>query len=182
MRAAFGGSYANCRFVWPADPFSSYDLGEAADLVLTSWSTIGLEMARLGVPVLVAFNGSGAPIAWDDFCEWAPSRATFFDKLRELLDRPVSLDQIARAFRWYSLLTLGTTLDLTDVVPRSDFADLPPYRTPREAPLIEQIVIGGKDVCDLNIEWLKASQGADSSERETDELSTPVCAAWCIFS
>jgi hypothetical protein len=170
LRAAFGGTYAHCRFVWPADPVSSYDLGEAADLVLTSWSTIGLEMARLGAPVLVAFNGAGAPIPQDDFCEWAPTPAAYFLILRALLDRPISTEQIARAFRWYSLLTLGTTLDLTDVVPRSDFASLPPYRTPREAAAIEQIVIDGKDVCDLNIERLRESQSPDSEEQERDEL------------
>lgn len=171
LRSAFGGSYAHCRFVWPADPVSSYDLGEAADLVLTSWSTIGLEMARLGAPVLVAFNGAGAPIPRDDFYEWAPTPAEYFDKLRALLDRPVSTEQIARAFRWYNLLTLGTTLDLTDVVPRSDFAGLPAYRTPHEAAAIEQIVIGGKDICDLNIERLRAAQSAQSEQRELDELS-----------
>lgn len=170
LRAAFGETYAHCRFVWPADPVSSYDLGEAADVVLTSWSTIGLEMARLGAPVLVAFNGAGSAIPQDDFSEWGATPADFFAKLRELLDRPVSAEQIARAFRWYSLLTLGTTVDLTDVVPRSNFAELPPYRTPREAAAIEQIVIGGKDVCDLNMERLKASQTPNSEGRESDEL------------
>jgi hypothetical protein len=170
LRAAFGGKYAHCRFVWPADPVSSYDLGEAADLVLTSWSTIGLEMARLGAPVLVAFNGAGVPIPRDDFCEWEPTRAEYFDKLRVLLDRPVAAEQIARAYRWYSLITLGTTLDLTDVIPRSDFAGLPPYATPREAAAIEQIVIGGKDICDLNVERLQASQSLEREERELEEL------------
>ena len=170
LRAAFGGTFANCRFVWPADPVSSYDLGEAADLVLTSWSTIGLEMARLGAPVLVAFNGAGVPIPRDDFYEWEPTPAEYFDKLRALLDRPVSAEQIARAYRWYSLLTLGTTLDLTDLIPRSDFAGLPPYRTPREAAAIEQIVVGGKDICDLNIERLRAAQSADCDEQELEEL------------
>ena len=82
LRDAFGGAYAHCRFVWPADPVSSYDVGEAADLVLTSWSTIGLEMARLGASVLVAFNGAGAPIPRDDFYEWEPTPAAYSDKLR----------------------------------------------------------------------------------------------------
>jgi hypothetical protein len=170
LRSSFGGAYTHCRFVWPADPVSSYDLGEAADLVLTSWSTIGLEMARLGAPVLVAFNGAGAPIPQDDFYEWAATPSEFLVKLRALLDRPVSVEQIARAFRWYSLLTLGTTIDLSDVVPRVDFARLPPYQTPLEAAAIEQIVIGGKDVCDLNIERLHASQLPESDAREADEL------------
>ena len=107
------------------------------------------------------------PIPGDDFYEWESTPAAYFDKLRALLDRPVSAAQIARAFRWYSLLTLGTTLDLTDVIPRSDFAGLPPCQTPREAAAIEQIVIGGKDICDLNIERLRESQ---SPEREVSNL------------
>jgi hypothetical protein len=170
LREAFGGTYANCRFIWPTDPVSSYDLGEAADVVLTSWSTIGLEMARLGAPVLVAFNGAGAAIPLDDFCEWGATPEEYFARLRELFDRPVTMEQIARAFRWYSLLTLGTTLDLTDVIPRSDFAGLPPYQTPREARAVEEIIIDGKDVCDINIERLQASQRAASEDRERDEL------------
>ena len=68
------------------------------------------------------------------------------------------------------MLTLGTTLDLTDVVPRSDFAGLPPYQTPREEAGIEQIVIDGKDICDLNIERLRESQSPEREARELDEL------------
>ena len=113
---------------------------------------------------------SRAPIPRDDFYEWEPTPAAYFDKLRALLDRPVTAAQIARAFRWYSLLTLGTTLDLTDVVPRSDFAGLPPYQTPREEAGIEQIVIDGKDICDLNIERLRESQSPEREARELDEL------------
>ncbi|HXY33597.1 MAG TPA: hypothetical protein VEI07_05170, partial [Planctomycetaceae bacterium] len=73
LKRAFSNPSPNCQFVWPQDPISSYDLGEAADVVLTSWSTIGLELARLGVPVLVAFNGAISAIAEDDFLEWAPT-------------------------------------------------------------------------------------------------------------
>ena len=167
LQAAFGGPYKHCRFVWPGEPVSSYDLGEAAELVLISWSTIGLEMARLAVPVLVCFNGRDAAIPCDDFHEWASTPEGYFQKFQELLDRPVSLDQVARAFRWYSLLTLGTTIDLSDVIPRSDFNTLPEYRTPAEAAAIEQILIGGKDICELNIERLQASQGPQSREVES---------------
>jgi hypothetical protein len=170
LKEAFGGAYAHCRFVWPEDPTSSYDLGEAADLVLTSWSTIGLEMARMGVPVLVAFNGAGAAIPWDDFLEWAPTADEYLGTMRRLLDRAVSLFQVARAFRWYNLHTLGTSVDLTDLVPRPDFAGLPPYKTPREAATIERMFIDGKDICEINIERLQAMQRTDSLDRESAEL------------
>jgi len=170
LREAFGGSYAHCRFVWPEERVSSYDLGEAADLVLVSWSTIGLEMARLAAPVLVAFNGADAAIPRDDFLEWGATPAAYFETLRVLLERPVGIDQVARAFRWYSLITLGTTVDLTDLVPQSNFTGLPAYRLPREAETIERILIGGRDVCEINVERLQQRQNPQNREREALEL------------
>jgi len=171
LKRAFSAPSPNCRFVWPQDPVSSYDLGEAADLVLTSWSTIGLEMARLGAPVLVAFNGAISAIPQDDFLEWGPTPPAYFGKLREVLERPVTFAQVARAYRWYALSIFGATLDVSDVVPASNFAGLPKFQTPREATTLEQILIHERDVCDLNIERLRASQTPQSNERETSELA-----------
>ncbi|MGA8151704.1 MAG: hypothetical protein WB952_12190 [Terriglobales bacterium] len=45
---------ANVRIVWPEDSVSAYSLAEEADVGLTFGSTIGLEMAMLGKPVLLA--------------------------------------------------------------------------------------------------------------------------------
>jgi hypothetical protein len=171
LKRAFSAPSPHCLFVWPQDPVSSYDLGEAADLVLTSWSTIGLEMARLGVPVMVAFNGSISAIAEDDFLEWAPTTPAYFERVRELLERPISLAQIARAYRWYSLSIFGATLDFSDVVPASNFAGLPKYKTPREAAALEQVLIEGKEICELSVERLRAAQTCDSAQRESIELA-----------
>jgi hypothetical protein len=44
----------NVRIVWPEDSLSAYSLAEEADVGLTFGSTIGLEMAMLGKPVLLA--------------------------------------------------------------------------------------------------------------------------------
>jgi hypothetical protein len=48
----------NVRIVFPEDAFSAYALAEEADLGLTFGSTIGLEMAMLGRPVLLASRTS----------------------------------------------------------------------------------------------------------------------------
>lgn len=170
LRAAFGGTYAHCRLVWPQDAVSSYDLGEAADLALIWGSTVGLEMARLGVPVLAATHVSNFPCPVDDFLEWDETADGYFDCLRRLLDRPVTVDQIARAFRSYSLLVLGAAVDLSDVVPRPSFAELPEYKLPTEAGVIEDAIIRGQDMCDLNVRRLQAAQRRDSRDRELDEL------------
>jgi hypothetical protein len=66
---------------------------------------------------------------------------------------------------------LGATLDFSDVVPASNFAGLPKYKTPREAAALEQVFIQGTDISTLNIERLRASQTSESSERESTELA-----------
>jgi hypothetical protein len=45
---------ANVRIVQPEDPVNAYSLAEEADVGLTFGSTMGLEMAMLGKPVLLA--------------------------------------------------------------------------------------------------------------------------------
>ncbi|CEF48518.1 unnamed protein product [uncultured bacterium] len=170
LRAAFGGTYAHCRFVWPQDAISSYDLGEAADLALIWGSTIGLELARLGVPVLAATHVANYPSPVDDFLEWDETEKGYFETLRRLLERPISIDQVARAFRWYHLLGFGATVDLADVVPDRSFDRLPEYRQPAEAGVIEDTIIRGRDICDINIRRLQAAQQRDSGDRELAEL------------
>lgn len=165
LRNAFGRPQKNCVFVWPAEPISSYDLGEAADVVLTSWSAIGLEMARLGVPVLTSTNGL-MPFPHDDFLEWGQTATEYFSKLEMLLDRPTTMDTIARAFRWYNLFHLGTSLDLGDLVPTHDFEGLPVFHLPNEAAAIEEIIVKRKDILELNLERQIMSQDSASSEKE----------------
>jgi hypothetical protein len=165
LRKAFGHDVPNCRIVWPAEPISSYDLGEAADLVLTSGSTIGLELARLGAPVLTSASGE-TPSPHDDFREFCETPKAYFDKFCELLDREASLETIARAFRWYNLFHLGTSVDLTDLVPQHDSVELPQFKMPAEAETIERIIVGGKHPLDLNYERIRQAQMADSIQQE----------------
>jgi hypothetical protein len=149
LRAAFDRPYNNCRFFWPQDKVSSYDLGELADVALISWSTIGLEMARVGVPVLASTQGV-AFFPHDDFLEWGPTRESYFQTLEALLHRTSSADLISGAFRWYNLFHLGHSLHLGDVVPTFDFHGLPPFRLPAEARTVEDIVLGGQDALEIN--------------------------------
>ncbi len=154
---AFDRPFQQCRFVWPEQPVSSYDLAEAADLVLTSWSTVGSEVARAGVPVLTATQGlTGFP--QDDFLEWGATPDEYFCQLRRLLERPVTLEQIGRAFRWYNLFHLATSIDLSDIIPDSQFAGLPPFSTPREARAVEQVLVEGADILAINHARLQDAQ------------------------
>lgn len=165
LRERFDRPFRNCRFIWPADPLSSYDLGEAADVVLTSWSTIGIDLARLGVPVLHTTQGA-SPWPVDDFQEWAPTREGYFRTLEALLRRPASLDPLLHAYRWYHLYVMGRSVDLGDVIPAPDYPDLPPFRLPAEAAVLERCTVGNGDIQEVTLERLQESQGKESAAGE----------------
>jgi hypothetical protein len=169
LKREFDRSFRHCVLVWPEMPISSYDLAEAADVALISWSSMGLELARLGVPVLACTQGIGY-FPQDDFLEWGATPATYFDKLVSLLERPATLDTIARAVRWYHLFHLGASLDMGDLVPSFDFTGAPPFRMPAEARAIEDIIIGGQDIVALNAARLRAGQHERSGVDEAAAL------------
>ena len=170
LRNRFDRGFAHCRMIWPEDPTSSYDLAEAADLVLTSWSSIGLELARLGVPVLASTNGVG-PYPLDDFMLWGPSPREYFARLRELLSRSPDLDVIVRAYRCYNLQVLGTSIDVSDVIPRPDYHGLPPFRLAAAARTIEDVVVRGKDLLQINYERLLAEQSNAGAAQEKSAVA-----------
>ncbi len=165
LRAAFDRPIRDVKFFWPDDPVSSYNLGELADVVTFSWSTIGLEMARLGVPAIA----SSKDVSWfphDDFLEYADSPEAYFDVLQALLAREPLLATVARAFRWYHLMHLGTSISFSDVILRADQNCLPDYKTPREAETVERIVVGGEPPLQINLSRQRAAQrdGAAAAE------------------
>lgn len=170
----FDRSFKHCRFIWPESTISSYDLAEIADLVLTSWSSIGLECARLGIPVLTATNGI-APFPQDDFLEWGQTPEQYFKQLTKSLNSTLSLDRVMRAFRWYYLYHLGSSVDLGDLIPAPDFTGLPEFRMPREAKTIEDIIIHGKDILEINYNRLAAAQSPDSSLTEAQAITQQLC-------
>ncbi len=131
---------------------------------------IGLESARMGVPALVAFNGSWAAMPVDDFLEWGQTRDEYFAKLRSRLQEPLTLDRLSRAYRWYNLYHLGATVDMSDIVPSSEFNTLPDYRTPSQAEAIESIFLRGGDATELTMQRLQREQTPGSAEAESTEI------------
>jgi hypothetical protein len=171
LRRVLDRPHQNCRIIWPQDPLSSYDLGESADLVLVSTSSIGLEFARMGVPVLAAtVDPNLSPFPSDDFHEWAETPEAYFQKLDALLERPAMLETVLRAFRWFHLYFLGDTLNLGDVIPGRQALALPPYRPPKEASTIQDIIINRRDILEIQHERLRGVQSTDQAVAEREAL------------
>jgi len=117
LRRTFGED-PRCQFIAADDPVSSYDLLRAARLVLPFVSTIGIEAAAMGKPVLIA----GACYYADLGFVWsAGSREEYFDLLHrgirgELTLRP---DQAERAWLCFYLTAVQNRV-LTDFTPEGD--------------------------------------------------------------
>jgi hypothetical protein len=170
LRASFDRPFANCRFVWPEDKVSSYDLGEIADVVLTSWSTIGIELARLGVPVLTSTHGM-APWPDDDFQVWGGTREGYFRHLVQLAQRAPDWQPLLHAHRWAHLHILARAVVLDDVVPAHDFDGVPEFRLPRAARAIGRSLIEGVQTREQARQALAAGQGGAAGAREQAALA-----------
>jgi hypothetical protein len=169
LRRRFSGSYRNVRVVWPSDPVSSYDLAEIADVALISLSSIGLELARLGIPVVTAFPHM-TEVPPGVFLDWNRTRADYFVTVRQAFDAPLSLERVAAAFRWVNARSIEYAVDFSDVVPTPNCPGLPPFKLPREARTVEEVLIGGRCLPDLNHERLERAQHLDSTAHEREAI------------
>ena len=169
-RAEFSGSYRHCRFVWPEEAISSFDLAEFADLALVSWSSIGMELARLGVPVLSG-NRSMITIGPDEgFIQHASTREQYFLSLERMtagIDQPG--EQLRLCMRWYHLFNLSNAIDLRDVIgPEGQIGDM---EKAKHAALVREILIDGAEALHANLAALAAQAAAPESRRaETEAL------------
>jgi hypothetical protein len=169
LQSHFLKPFKHVRIVWPGDDVSSYDLMELADVGLTSWSSTALEMTRFGVPTVIAFD-KHTPFPVGDVMRWAATPEEYFRLLDEVLSESSSLDRIRSAFRWTWLRTLGSSFDLGDVTPDQNCGSLPPFTPPAAGPDIEDALIRGTAVVDINYQRLAGAQHAGSARSEEDEL------------
>jgi hypothetical protein len=121
---------SNVTVVWPTDPVSSYDLIEVADFVQVWSSMIGLESARLGIPVLKV-NCGYSSYPEGDFVLSARTHDTVLAAMDEALTWIPDFDRLVRAWRFYGYTRFASSLDLRDVVPAPQMPSLPEYRRPR---------------------------------------------------
>ena len=172
-RRELGRPLQHCRVVWPEEKVSSYDLAELTDLALISWSSIGLELARLGVPVLSG-NRSVMTIAPESgVIALAETPEQYRTMLRELVRghaRPAAA--LRAAFRWYNMCHLGNTIDLRDMIDARGVANH--AMRPGNAQMVEDIFIRGAEAMTGNLESLRAVQVPGAIQRETEALAGQV--------
>ncbi len=161
LREALGGEYNNATVIWPEDKTSSYDLGELAHLVLIAWTSVGLELGRLGVPVLAAFPY--CPYPYNTFVHWANEPQSYFSLIERLCTTTQTLDTIKAAFRWHHIARFSHAVDVHDMAPEHDFTQLPPFKLPQHTKFIESVLVDGAHASELTM------QNLDSTKHEQEE-------------
>lgn len=155
---------SNVVFLWPEANVSAYDILQLADFCLTSWGTMGLEAAKLGVPVITGMTKITFATPGLSLFSKAESEAQFY----RLIGKPninIHLKDLAEAFRWHHLMHMSGAiilegerdLNLYGEDFRYDFAD----------------VLIGADVEDKKREFLSlraAKNYTDAQQEEYDAI------------
>lgn len=167
-------SKVNCpriHVILPENPCSSYDLAQLADLVLTSWSSMGLECVRMGLPVMMAFRGADV-FPSDCFLNFCTDRRIYFERLKNGIS--TNIDNMLKAFRYTNLFFCADAIDLSDIVPHFNDPCLPPFSMPLYADEIEDCTIGMGVVHHKRLAEQRAAQTKHSVAEEQLELAQAI--------
>jgi hypothetical protein len=163
LKEAFAVLPPNVVVLWPESKVSSYTIAEFADAALISWSSMGLELARFGVPIVAAFQRIGLmPIS--DFIAFDEKTDKYFAAVEAAVNQRTTLAQIAEAFRWTHYLHWGSLIDVSDIVPTPDFAHVPAFRRPKRQAVMLESMVNRVDVTQLNMARLDLSDAACRAE------------------
>ena len=166
FRREFTRCPTNVAIVWPEDRISSYNLAEIADACTVAWSTIGLEVARFGVPTVAAFSDLG-PFPVGSFISFAPAAVGYFSAVEQALSQPASLERITEAFRWTNYVHRSATIDVSDLIPVRDYGDIPSWRLPENHAVIHGALALDEDVSALTMAELRAESETMRVEQES---------------
>lgn len=155
----------NVAVIWPESKMSSYNIAEHAMAALTAWSSIGLELARFGMPVISAFQRVG-PWPNDSFNWFSETRAGYFDEIERALVTPPSLAPIKAAFRWTHYLHWAPLVDVSDVIPEPNYSYVPPWRTPRNTKTLLKVLVDNTDLISMNMAALPRDDAAVHAEQD----------------
>jgi hypothetical protein len=105
----FNSSFKNVTILEPETLISSYDLADICDLALTGWGNIGLELARLGVPVIVAMQSFMSNTPNINLLKSPKNKNDYFNLINEKINnfQVLKISDIIAVFRWYYLYKLS---------------------------------------------------------------------------
>ena len=118
LKCAFADLPPNVAVNWPDQAISMYDLADQTDVFLNSWSSVGKEMALLGIPVvLYAPDLAFYP---PDLGYWGTTSVDYFAAIDRALAEGWSFDRVRMAYRWYVFEFIRAAVYLGDGYPKRE--------------------------------------------------------------
>ncbi len=118
LHAALSDLPDNCHVNWPSDGVSLYDLAKHADVFLNAWSSAGVEMALLGLPVVSYSAGLLYYPADLNLC--GGGIEAYLAHIDEALDQGWSEERMRAAYRWFALEHGGGLFSIAEAIPDRD--------------------------------------------------------------
>jgi len=175
LRNAFASLPDNCFFIWPEEEISSFDLADLADLALISWSSIGLDLARMGIPVISYTNE--IPTFPDDnsVIYIAKNEIDYFSEIEKYLNEKQvnytkTMERVRYAFRWYHLQRLAVCVDFSDVIPENDFKAFPIFSLSNSAGIAESVICRNENMLKLQLIRYKNTINGETYRQESADL------------
>lgn len=112
LKEAFADVPSNVFVNWPDDDISMYDLADQADVFLNSWSSVGKEMALLGIPVVL--YAPELVFYPADLGYVATTEVDYFRAIEQALTDGWSFERVRNAFRWYVFEFIRATIYIGD--------------------------------------------------------------------
>lgn len=98
----------NVKVNWPTDNISIYDLAQETDVFLNAWSSVGVEMSLLGIPVVI--YSKELVLYPSDLNYLAKNRKDYFAKIETALKDGWSYEKIKKTYRWLTLHNCRTIM------------------------------------------------------------------------
>jgi hypothetical protein len=101
LEKTFKNLPSNVKINWPTDNISIYDLAMETDVFLNAWSSVGVEMSLLGIPVVIYSKDMIHYPA--DLNYLAKNINDYFAKIEMALNDGWSYERIKKTYRWLVL-------------------------------------------------------------------------------
>ncbi len=160
--------YQHVKIIWPEDKISSFDLAEIADVVTIAWSSMGIFMARLGIPVVSGLKMSLA-LPNEEFLVFCRTKETYFNSINLLAKAKISPQRLKDAYRWYHMMYLGDCVDLSDIVHQNpELNEI--NKLSKNSSSLANAIMHHHNVLEMNLQNLKNNQIHHSVKDENQAL------------
>ncbi|WP_223694624.1 hypothetical protein [Leifsonia poae] len=115
LMALFDAAPANVALNLPTDDVSMYDLMQIVDVLLNFRSSAGAELASLGIPVVIPANRDFFTYP-TELNRVGTTIDEYFTQIDDALAEGWSVENMRRAFRWFSFLFSRIAVDFSESV------------------------------------------------------------------